>query len=222
MVIFNSRQEAGSILAAELMAAKPKLKNPIVLGIPRGGVPIGFLIAKALNCPLDAIVLRKLPIPNNPEAGFGAVTLDKTVIFNEALLAQVYLTKDKINRIVDNVYKEVLRRNRVYRWNKPFPLLEGRSVILTDDGLATGYTMLAAIKFAKAKGAFKTTAAVPVAHREAYKLVKKEADETIVLHISDYPFFAVASFYREFPDMSDEEVIHYLEDKEMEGGSYSS
>lgn len=211
MLIFGNRQEAGNILAKRLQAFKPKLKNPIVLGIPRGGVPIGFLIAKALECPLDIIVLRKLPIPDNPEAGFGAVTLDKIAILNKALLSQINLSEPRVNRIIDNVYKEVLRRNRVYRRNKPFPCLDECAVILTDDGLATGYTMLAAVEFAKRKKPLEVIVAVPVAHREAYNLVKKEVNEVMVLHVSDFPYFAVASFYREFPDMSDEEVISYLE-----------
>lgn len=210
MVIFNDRQEAGNVLAGKLQPLKPRLKNPIVLGIPRGGVPIGFIVAKALECPLDTIVLRKLPIPHNPEAGFGAVTLDKIAILNEKLLSEINLSKPQVDRIIDNVYKEVLRRNNVYRRDKSFPSLDGRSVILTDDGLATGYTMLAAIEFSKRKGAAEIIAAVPVAHREAYNLVEKEADEVIVLHTSDFPYFAVASFYREFSDMPDEEVIAYL------------
>lgn len=211
MLLFSHRQEAGSILVKRLLALRAKLKDPIVLGIPRGGVPIGFLIAKELECPLDTIVLRKLPIPANPEAGFGAVTLDKIAIFNQGLLSQINLSEPQVTRIIDNVYKEVLRRNRVYRRNKPFPDLKGRSVILTDDGLATGYTMLAAIEFTKRRGAREIIVAVPVAHREAYNLARKEADEVIVLHISDFPYFAVASFYREFPDMRDEEVVSYLE-----------
>lgn len=210
MLIFSDRQEAGNILAERLHPSKPKLKDPIVLGIPRGGVTIGFFVAKALECPLDAIVLRKLPIPYNPEAGFGAVTLDKIAVLNEALLSQINLSQTQVNRIVDDVYKEVLRRNRVYRQNKPFPNLKGRSVILTDDGLATGYTMLAAVEFSKRKNAAEIIAAVPVAHREAYNLVKDEADEVIALHTSDLPYFAVASFYREFPDMSDAEVVSYF------------
>lgn len=213
MVIFNDRQEAGNILAEKLQPLKPKLKNPIVLGIPRGGVPIGFIVAKTLECPLDTIVLRKLPIPHNPEAGFGAVTLDKIAILNEKLLSEIHLSKPQIDGIIDNVYEEVLRRNNVYRRDKPFPDLNGRCVVLTDDGLATGYTMLAAIEFSKRKGAAEIIAAVPVAHREAYNLVKKEADKVVVLHISDFPYFAVASFYGEFSDMWDEEVIAYLAGK---------
>lgn len=210
MFVFNSRIEAGEILAKKFSASKLKLKDPIVFGIPRGGIPVGLPIAKLLGCPLDTIVLRKLPIPDNPEAGFGAVTLNKVAILNEALLARLDLSQGEVSKIIDNVYKEVLRRNKVYRKDKPFPRINGRCVVLADDGLASGYTMLAAIKFAKAKGAFSVIAAVPVASRQAYELVNKEADEAVVLHVSDLPFFAVASFYREFPDLSDEEVASYL------------
>lgn len=210
MVLFDNRQDAGRLLVEELLPLRSKLKDPIVLGIPRGGIPVGFQIAKILECPLDTIVLRKLPIPANPEAGFGAVTLDKVVIFNESLLARLYLSQDSINKIVDNVYKEVLRRNRVYRKDKPFPALDNRSVILTDDGLATGYTMLAGIEFSRKRKAKEIIVACPVGHRQAYRLVKKKADKMIILHISDLDYFAVASFYKEFPDMSDAEVISYL------------
>lgn len=210
MVIFRNRLEAGEILAKKLLELKLKIENPIVLGIPRGGVPIASQIAKALHCDFDAIVLRKLPIPENPEAGFGAVTLDKTAIFNETLLRQINLSKHSINKIIDRVYKEVLRRNQVFRKDKPFPVLEGRSVLLTDDGLASGYTMLAAIKFAREKNAGEIIVASPVAHKEAFELAKSSADKILVLHISRLPYFAVASFYEEFPDMSDDEVIAFL------------
>lgn len=215
MVIFDGRREAGSILAGELSPLKAKLKDPIVLGIPRGGVPVGFSVAEALGCPLDVIALRKLPIPDSPEAGFGAVTLDKIAILNEKFLSQIYLSKPQIDSIIDTVYREVLRRNRVYRRKRPFPQLKGRSVILTDDGLATGYTMLAAVEFTKSKGAEEVIVAVPVAHHDAYNMVKQKADKMVALHISELPFFAVAQFYKEFTDMSDEEVISYLDKGEV-------
>lgn len=211
MILFRNRIDAGVKLARELSVLKPDLKDPIVLGIPRGGVPVGYCIATDLKAPLDTIVLRKLPIPHNPEAGFGAVTLDKVAIFNEELLSAMDISKPEMNRIIENVYREVLRRNQVYRDDKLFPLLDKRSVILTDDGLATGFTMLAAIKFVKKRKAGQIIAAVPVAHRDAYDLVKKESDKTVVLHISDDFYFAVASFYKEFPDMSDRDVVSYLE-----------
>lgn len=206
MRIFSDREAAGKILGEKLAAFKTCLTNPIVLGIPRGGVAIGYSISEVLKAPFDAIVLRKLPIPDSPEVGFGAVTVDKTTIFNEEMLAHLSLKQAEISRIVNEVYEEVLRRNRIYRGNRPFPSLAGRSVILADDGLATGFTILAAIRFVKKSKPKEIITAVPVAHREAYNLVEKEADRVVILHISDLPYFAVAAFYEEFPEMSDSEV----------------
>ena len=209
-VIFKDREHAGKILAEQLSQLKSTLKNPIVLAIPRGGAPIGFELASALKCPLDVLVLRKLPLPQNDQMGFGAVTLDKKVILNEYLINQGYVNDADINLIVNEVYKEVLRRNKMYRGDKPFPNLKGRSVIITDDGLATGYTMLAAIKFVREKEPEQVIVAVPVAHFNSYNLVKKQADKIISLHVSEGFSFAVASFYESFPDLRDSEVIQLL------------
>jgi putative phosphoribosyl transferase len=211
MILFSDRLQAGDFLAKKLSLFKSQLKDPIVLGIPRGGIPIGYRLAKSLASPLDTMVLRKLPMPTDPEAGFGAVTLDRTVIFNQELLSFIHLDDDQIDKIIHDVYQEVLRRNQVYRKGRPFPSLEKRSVILADDGLASGFTMLAAVKFVRKRKAQEVIVAVPVAHRQAFDLVRSESDQMVVLHISDAPYFAVASFYREFPEMSDQEVISYLE-----------
>lgn len=211
MILFNDRQEAGEVLADKLRRLKSSLIDPIVLGIPRGGIPIGYYISEVLEAPMDALVLRKLPIPDNTEAGFGAVTLDKVAVFNKDLLSRLNLTKFQIDKIIDDVYEEVIRRNRVYRKNRPIPNFKGRSVILTDDGLASGFTMLAGIRFVRQRQAGEVIAAVPVAHREAYKLIKKECDRAIALHISAGHVFAVASFYRDFSDITDGEAVNYLE-----------
>lgn len=223
---FRNRREAGKILAKELtskftpleisrrdtpfLTGFTDLKNPIVLGIPRGGIAVGYSVAETLKCPLEAVSLRKLPVPNDPEAGFGAVSLNKKVILNEPLLSRLHLNKEKIKRVINNVYKEVLRRDRLYRGNEKFPSLKGRSVIITDDGLATGYTMLSAVEFARDEGPLSIIVAVPVSHSEAFNLVKTRVDKMVCLHI-DYGYsFAVASFYIDFPDMKDEEVIELL------------
>lgn len=211
MVIFNDRIDAGEKLANELSSLHLKLKDPIVLGIPRGGIPIGHCIASEISAPLDTIILRKLPVPSSPETGFGAVTLEKKTIFNQEFINYFNINSTEIEKIVNTTYKEVLRRNEIYRKNLPFPDLKGRSVIITDDGLATGITMLAACSFVKEKKAKEVIVACPVAHRQAYELVEVKSDKMVVLHISDTPFFAVASFYRIFNDMADEEVIFYLD-----------
>jgi putative phosphoribosyl transferase len=210
MITFRNREEAGRLLSRKLIGLEPRLENPVVLGIPRGGIPVGYFIAKALHCPLEPIVLRKLPIPSDPEAGFGAVTLDRETVFNKTLLSRLDLSRKEIEKILSTIYQEVLRRNRIYRGNKPFPSLHHRSVILTDDGLASGFTMLAAVKFIKKRNVKKIIVAVPVAHRTAYNVIQEQVDKVVVLYISDLPRFAVASYYTEFPEMDDEEVISYL------------
>jgi putative phosphoribosyl transferase len=210
MVIFRDRKQVGQVLAEKLIPLKPSLGEPIVLGIARGGVPIGFYLARAINGPLDILVLRKLPLPENDQMGFGAVTLDKRVILNEYLIRRSHVSREDISLIVNEVYEEVLRRNRIYREDRPFPNLKGKSVIITDDGLATGYTMLTAVKFAQEKKAEQVIVAVPVAHSEAYDLVKKQVDRIICLHVSKGFYFAVASFYESFPDLKDSEVVQFL------------
>lgn len=210
MIKFKNRYEAGQLLAAKIRESGIGLGNPIILGIPRGGVAVGAALAQGLEAPLDTIVLRKLPFPDDPEAGFGAVTLNKDAILNQRLIDYRQLDEFTVKQVIDEVYREVLRRNRIYREDRPWPELAGRTLIITDDGLASGFTMLAAVKFARQWNAGKIIVAVPVAHRQAYNLVKDESDEMIVLHISDQPLFAVAGFYNEFPDMTDGEVVSYL------------
>jgi putative phosphoribosyl transferase len=209
MILFKDRLDAGAKLVEKIHLGKDD-KDPIVLGIPRGGISIGYPIAVKLNCPLEPITLRKLPIPRNDQMGFGAVTLNKKVMLNKKLIDAGYVSKNEIEGIVDEVYEEVLRRDRLYRGSRPFPNLQGRTVIIVDDGLATGFTMLAAVSFAKDNHALKITCGVPVAHDNAYDLVSHEVDSIICLHIDRGYSFAVASFYQSFPDMEDREVISML------------
>ena len=210
MVLFKNRREAGEKLSEELERIETKYDDLIAMGIPRGGVPVGSAVAKRLGCPLDVIVLRKLPIPENPEAGFGAVTLNRKVILNEKLMSRYYIPREITENIVNQVYDEVLRRNRIYRNNAEEPDLREKTAIITDDGLASGYTMLAAIEYARSCNAGEVIAATPVAHRGSYELVREKADQIVVPHISEGLSFAVASFYEEFPEMEDEEVISLL------------
>ncbi len=208
---FKNRSDAGIKLASKFSARITRvLGSPIVLGIPRGGIPVGYFVAKTLGSNLEAIALRKLPIPSDPEAGFGAVTLDRTVILNQELISRVGLGQSEIDNIIDDVYKEVLRRSQIFAQGKDFPQLKSRTVVIVDDGLATGYTMLAAVKFVRSKGAREIITAVPVAHSKAYELIKKNVDEVVVLHISKGSFFAVASYYGAFPEMTDKDVLYWL------------
>jgi putative phosphoribosyl transferase len=182
-----------------------------VLGIPRGGVPVGWEISKVLGCPLDVVVPRKLPVPWSPEMGFGAILPDGTRVLNEELMPGLGISEAEIEAISDEVLQEVRRRTQVYRGNRPAPELAGRVVILVDDGLATGYTMIAAARGVRNQSPESVVVAVPVTPRMTLPAVEEVADRVLALHVSDAIMFAVASFYESFPDMSDAEVKQYLE-----------
>lgn len=203
---FKDRFDAGEQLAQRLQKYSG---SALVLGIPRGGVLTGCAIAKALVCRLGVLVARKLPVPGEPEVGFGAVTEDGPPMFNAAMLQHLALPESELERIVAEVRKEIGRRVRVYG---KMPDVAGRNVIVADDGLATGYTMLAAIKYLKMKNKHgRTIAAVPVATPDALALVQGEADEAVCLHVSESPVFAVGAFYDDFHDVPDSEVLECLQ-----------
>lgn len=210
MVLFRNRDDAGEKLS-RIIKLDQTDNDPLVLGIPRGGIETGYHVAVKFDCPLEPIVLRKLPIPDNDQMGFGAVTLDRQVMLNRSLIDAGLVAENEIEGIVDEVYKEVLRRDRLYRGSRPFPDLKHRCIIIVDDGLATGITMIAAIHYARDKGAGKIIAAVPVAHAGAFKAVEEEAGRIYCLHVDNGYSFAVASFYLSFPDMKDSEVMAILD-----------
>jgi putative phosphoribosyl transferase len=210
MPLFRDRDHAGQILAGQVLGLRSKLEEPVILGIARGGIPVGYPIARALGSPLDVLVLRKLPLPQNDQMGFGAVTLDRKVILNPDVVQRFSIRKEEINRIADAVYDEVRRRNELYREGRGFPSVAHRSVIITDDGLATGYTVLAAVRSIREKEPKEIIVAVPVAALNAYRLVERETDGMVCIHVSTAFSFAVASFYETFPDLRDSEVIEIL------------
>ncbi len=207
--VFRSREEAGRALARLLRRFEGH--GIVVLGIPRGGVPVGYALARELRAPLDLVAVRKLPLPMEPEAGFGAVTSEGGVVLNENLVRRSGLEPDEIQAIVDEVRREVRRREREYlRGREPVPL-RGRTAVVVDDGLATGYTMLAAIGSILGRGAREVVVAVPCASASALALVSSRVGEVYCLTRSDGPVFAVASFYDEFPDLTDDEVRAYID-----------
>ena len=206
--MFRDREHAGELLSRILL--RYQSGHAAVVAVPRGGVPVGFSIARNLQVPLDVVIPRKLPIPEEPEAGFGAVTADGSIVLNDRLVAQLNLPPKTIDAIVKEVRREVERREAVYRQAGPRVDLSGRTVVLVDDGLASGYTMLAAIKSVRNGGPKKVVVAVPCSPTRSVDLVTPHVDEIYCLIRSDEPIFAVASYYEDFADLSDEQVLDYL------------
>jgi putative phosphoribosyl transferase len=207
--LFRDRSDAGRILAERLLGYQ--CLDSVVLAIPRGGVPVGFEIAQKLNALFDVIIPRKIPIPWNPEAGFGAITDDGTTVLNEAMVRSLGLREDEIRVAVDVVREEIMRRKAAYRDDLPEPKLTGRAVILVDDGLASGYTMLAAIQSIRKQRPSSVVVAVPVASSAAARMIAGEVDRLVAMIISERLPFAVASFYAQWRDVTDEEIRDYLQ-----------
>ena len=203
-MLFKNRIQAGKQLAEKLSAYKNK-KDVIILGIPRGGVEVAFSVAKALKIPLSVVVTKKIGHPFNPELAIGAVSPDNYIIDEDYRDKEGYAKK-----AIKELNAEIKKRYKKYAQGK-LPQLKNKIVIVVDDGLATGYTMLAAIKYVKSKSPKKVIVAVPVAAQDSYEKVKTIADEVICLHVPIF-FSAVGSFYREFEQLEDEEVISYLEE----------
>ncbi|HDQ22649.1 MAG TPA: phosphoribosyltransferase [Candidatus Uhrbacteria bacterium] len=206
---FKNRQDAGQKLAQKLKEFKGQ-KNALLLALPRGGVVVAFEIAKELNLPLDLVVPRKIGAPFNEEYAIGAITESGEGIFDQEAIASLNVTKDYLDKEVATEKKEAQRRLKTYRQNQPPLNLKNKTVIIVDDGIATGLTMRAAIKSAKEKKAKKIIVAVPVTARDSLKTIEKEADKVICL---DAPLFfgAVGAFYENFDQTEDQEVIDLMQ-----------
>ncbi|HYB58781.1 MAG TPA: phosphoribosyltransferase family protein [Candidatus Acidoferrales bacterium] len=211
--MYKDRVQAGHVLADLLLRYEGQVAT--ILAIPRGGIEVAFPITVRLRAPLDLIIPRKLPIPTNVEAGFGAITSDGSRVLNDDMISYVGLTDAEIETIAAHVLEEVKRRETKYRGGKPFPQLSGRTAIIVDDGLATGYTALAAIAYVRKRQPKRVILAVPVASKSAEMLVKPHVDEYICPLTSDRPWFAVASFYDHFSDLTDDEVLTCLKKYEL-------
>lgn len=206
--LFRDRSDAGRRLAERL--EKYRSTDAVVLAIPRGGVPVGLVVSSRLGLPLDFVILRKLPIPWNPEAGFGAVTSDGALVLNEAIVKGMRLSKKLIKSIANQVMEDIQTREHILRDKLPRQFVRGKHVIIVDDGLASGYTMLAAVQSARQSGAGRVTVAVPVASESAMRLISEAADEVICIVESHRLPFAVADYYLTWHDLTDEEVLDYL------------
>jgi len=205
---FRDRADAGRQLAGRL--EQYRSPQTVILAIPRGGVPVAVEVAQSFDAALDVVVTRKIPIPRNPEAGYGAVAEDGTVFLNNPLVRQLGLSQRQIEYQAEDVLAEIERRSALYRGNLPRASLVNRTAIVIDDGLASGYTMVAAVQSVQRQKAARIVAASPAASGNAYDLIKPMCDALVCLAVSrSYPF-AVASFYQHWHDLTDEEVSDCL------------
>jgi len=205
---FRDRAEAGRLLGAELASRNPQ-KDSIILALPRGGVPVGFEVARALAAPLDVVVVRKLGVPWQPELAMGAIASGGVRILDEKLIRQKGIPPEEIETVAAREVEEVERRELLYRGNRPPLELRNRPVVLVDDGLATGSSMLAAVKCVKSLQPSNVTVAVPVASRQACTLIRDEAGDCVCL-ATPTPFNAVGEWYQNFRQTSDTEVRELL------------
>lgn len=206
--VFEDRRAAGRSLVPELQRCD--LDNPIILGLPRGGVPLAYEIAVALRAPLDTIVVRKLGVPSQPELAFGAIASGGVRVINSDVVETVFgLDDETIEQIAGREMQELRRREQAYRLDRPYPELAGKDVVLVDDGLATGATMRAAAEAVKTKSPSSVIVAVPVGSTSAVAKVAALVDRVICLE-TPASFYAVGQFYADFRQTSDEDVRQLL------------
>jgi len=207
--VYEDRRTAGRALVPELQRCD--LLHPLILGLPRGGVPLAYEIAVALHAPLDTIVVRKLGVPSQPELAFGAIASGGVRVINDDVVRSVFsLDDDLIEQIADREMRELRRREQAYRLERPYPELEGMDVVLVDDGLATGATMRAAAMAVRTKSPASVVVAVPVGSSSAVARVAAVVDRVICLE-SPASFYAVGQFYADFRQTSDDEVRELLQ-----------
>jgi putative phosphoribosyl transferase len=204
---FHDRDEAGRSLGTRLLPFRAS--SPVILGIPRGGLPVAAEVARALNAPLDVLVVRKLGVPWHPELGFGAIGEGGASVIDADVISMAGLGPSDTRRVIREETAELERRIRLYRGDRAPVPVKGRTVILVDDGIATGGTVRAAIDVVRRRGADRIVVAVPVAPPRTVETLRHVADEVVVLR-SEEQFLAVGQFYDDFPQVADEEVARIL------------
>jgi putative phosphoribosyl transferase len=209
-VPFRDRREAGRRLTNELQsyAGRPGV---IVLALPRGGVPVAYEIAQALRAPLDVFIVRKLGVPRHEELAMGALASGGVRVLDRDIIRAMQVSEAEIARVTENEEQELERRERRYRGNRPLPDVEGKTVIIVDDGLATGATMRAALQALRNRNPARLVVSVPVAAAETCKDLRAIADEIVCAETPE-PFSAVGAWYQDFSETTDEEVRRLVSD----------
>lgn len=208
---FHDRRHAGEDLAERLLvwASDGDILDPVVLALPRGGVPVAAVVARALGAPLDVLVVRKIGVPGHPETGIGAVAGDDEPMFDQRSLDMLGLTEADLARDVIRERAEVRRREQQYRQGRPAPAVRSKTVILIDDGLATGVTARAALRHLQRQEPARLILAVPVGAPDSVASLRTEADDVICLY-QPSAFYAVGQWYDDFDQVGDDEVIDTL------------
>lgn len=207
LTMLRDRRDAGERLAARL--EQYRQDRPIVLALPRGGVVVGFEIAKRLEVPLDVLIVRKIGAPDNPEYGLGAVAEDGSHVIDEHRVREAGYTLADLDPTIDHELAEIRRRAEAYRGGRPGADVYDRTVILVDDGVATGVTLRVAVQSVRSRGPRRVVVALGVAPRDAYRQLERIADEVVVLAVPEL-FFAVGEWYQHFDQVSDQEVQRLL------------
>jgi putative phosphoribosyl transferase len=209
MKILRDRVDAGRQLGARLALLELN-GDPIVLGLPRGGVPVAFEVAAALRAPLHLLIVRKLGAPSNPELAVGAIAFGGVTVYNEALLETLGLDEESMRAIRLAEQEELRRRERAYRAGRPPPDVARRTAVLVDDGVATGATMEAAVRATRALDPLRIIVAVPTCARDSLERLETVADRVVALATPD-PYFGVGAWYADFAQLADDEALGYLE-----------
>jgi putative phosphoribosyl transferase len=207
--IFDNRSDAGRRLGARLAERHIGGAEVIVLGLPRGGIPVACEAARVIGAPVDVLVVRKLGAPHNPELAVGSIASGGVTVLNHWLLDTLGLGESALAPIIEREQRELARRERVYRGHRPQPALAGKVVVLVDDGAATGASMRAAVEAVKAFGPERVIVALPTSSRQAAERLRSVADEVVVLAMPE-PYFAVGGSYLNFEQLSDEDVATRL------------
>ena len=209
MSFFNDRTDAGKRLA-ERLSEYVNREDVLILALPRGGVPVAFEVAKELNVKMDVFIVRKLGVPGNEELAMGAIASGNIRVLNEDVVRSFRIPQRVIDEATANELRELERRERIYRGNRPTPKISGSTVILIDDGLATGATMRAAVAAVKTKNPAKVIIAVPVAAPDTCSAFGSEVDEVICVATPE-PFYGVGAWYEDFSQTTDKEVCDFLD-----------
>lgn len=209
--IFNDRKHAGSVLAGMLKDYKGT--DSIVFGIPAGGMPVAASMANDLNLELDLAVVSKVTLPWNTEAGYGAVAFDGTVILNNELISQIGLSNEDVKLGIETAKKKVARRYKKFRREKEFPDLINKTSIIVDDGIASGYTMLAAINALINQGSNDIVIAVPTAHLKSIEILASKVNKIFCANVREGSSFAVASAYKNWMDVDENDIFKFFSDE---------